>query len=387
MDTAQNQIAQPQLTGGLFRPVTNTSVGAGVNGVVIGANTTNDNTQIFDTLVNSIFSPALSKECATTPYMNSCTASRELPCFFEFLRGCSPQQEADLVYGLYCMKHTHDSNRTFVPIGNQHSVNLEPVYLRPAKSEKNIFLWSFLTNVSYVKARELSAFMNLSTIDASKISKFIMTLSEPQNNRDNSADYQILSQYLSAYCQHAIKCIETIQDREKLSIPMYLSENFFERNKRNRIVNEIKTQMSTNQISHEKIDGYYMVYVPLTMLNILDQIQLLSFRMYSGPSRSTLAANVTVYGERVVIGCGLGINNTLSPVDIKTLRSNHPEKLYQIIKRIHGDSVQINLDILVLLSVPSQMNSIVKPQIFVAQRIFLSIHFEIDKLDVVTFCG
>ena len=127
-------------------------------------------------------------------------------------------------------------------------------------------------------------------------------------------------------------------------------------------------------------------FVPLSMLNILDQINLLSFRMYCGIGRISLAPNVSVTGDRIFIGSGLSIRNALSSVQISKLRSYYPDNIYRIIRNVHTDSVHQNYDILVMLAVPANINIAINPQIFLAQRKYVSPTFDVEKLDILTFC-
>lgn len=340
----------------------------------------------FDTLLNSIFSSSTHKECNQTLPMNVCSY-KELPCFFEFLQTCSARREEDLVYGLYCLRHTNVTNRTFAAMGTQTTVDMQPIYLKTANCERNMFLWSFLTNVTYAKAKELIAFMNISTTESSTLAKFIMAVSEPFGQRQNSEEYQRLHQYLSAYCQNAIKCLETIGDRDKILIPINMTSKFIADNANNRIVSDIVDKAVSGELSVQSVNkSTSQIFVPLSMLNILDQINLLSFRMYCGIGRVALAPNVSITGERIYIGSGLSIRNALSTVDITKLRSFFPDHIYRLIRNVHGDNVHNNYDVLVLLAVPSTINISINPQIFIAKRKYLVATFDIDKLDILTFC-
>nr|QXE96906.1 hypothetical protein [Drosophila-associated salivary gland hypertrophy virus] len=340
----------------------------------------------FDTLLNSIFSSATQKECTQQLPMNVCS-HKELPCFFEFLSTCSPRREEDLVYGLYCLRHTNATNRTFAAMGTQTTVDMQPIYLKTAVCERNMFLWSFLTNLTYARAKELISFMNISTSESSNMAKFIMTVSEPFGQRQNSEEYQRLSQYLSAYCQNAIKCLESIPDRDKILIPIIFTDQFIVENAQNRLVWDILDKAKKEKLSVQTVNSTSIqVFVPLTMLNILDQINLLSFRMYCGIGRVSLAPNVSITGERIYIGSGLSIRNALSSVDITKLRSFYPDNIYRLIRSVHGDNVHNNYDILVLLAVPQNVSVAINPQIFIAKRKYLISTFDIDKLDVLTIC-
>lgn len=340
----------------------------------------------FDTILNSIFSSTYQRECTQLPTMNMCT-HKELPCFFEFLHSCTSNREDDLVYGIYCLRHTNASNRTFAAIGTQTTVDMQPIYLKTATCEPNMFLWSFLTNVTYPRAKELISFMNISTQESSNLAKFIMAVSEPVGSRQNSEEFQRLHQYLSAYCQSAIKCIETIPDRDKILIPINFSTAFLSDNLSNSLVSEIVDKIESKEFSSQSINpDVTQVFVPLSMLNILDQINLLSFRMYCGIGRISLAPNVSITGERIFIGSGLSIRNALSTVEITKLRSFYPDQIYRLIRNVHGDSVHNNYDILVLLAVPANINISINPQIFIAQRKYVSNSFDVEKLDILAFC-
>lgn len=338
----------------------------------------------FDTVLNVIFSSS-QRECNQNLSENICLSSgKELPCFFEFLNSCSSKRDEDLVYGLYCLRHTNSTYRTYAAIGTQTTVNMQPIYLRPATCEKNMFLWSFLTKVPYQKAKEMISFMNISITESGNLAKFIEIVSEEYGSRQNSEEYQRLNQYLSAYCQHAIKCLESIPDRDKILIPIRMSEQFIEQNKMNKLVANITTR---TDISRQQIGSKFKeYYVPLTMLNILDQINLLSFRIFCGIDRISLAPNVSITCERIYIGTGLSIRNAISNVDISKLRSHYPSNIYTLIRNIHGDNVHNNYDVLVLLALPNDTDTTINPQIFIAKRIFINSHFDIDKLNTITFC-
>lgn len=339
----------------------------------------------FDTLLNSIFSSTYQRECSQLPAMNMCS-HKELPCFFEFLHSCTVNREEDLVYGLYCLRHTNATNRTFAAIGTQTTVDMQPIYLKTATCEPNMFLWSFLTNVTYPRAKELISFMNIGTQESSSLAKFIMAVSEPVGSR-NGEEFQRLHQYLAAYCQSAIKCIETIPDRDKILIPINLSTSFLADNISNSLVADIVDKASNKELSMQTVtNDVTQFFVPLSMLNILDQINLLSFRMYCGIGRISLAPNVSVTGDRIFIGSGLSIRNALSSVQISKLRSYYPDNIYRIIRNVHTDSVHQNYDILVMLAVPANINIAINPQIFLAQRKYVSPTFDVEKLDILTFC-
>lgn len=380
----QEQLPASQLN--LPRPVPRPMAdnrGSGGFANLNGSEANSSTARPFDTVLNVIFSSS-QQECNQNVSMNACSTNRELPCFYEFLNSCSHKRDEDLVYGLYCIRHTNAAFRTYAAIGTQSTVDMQPIFLRPATCEKNMFLWSFLTKVTYQKAKEMISFMNISTTESSNLAKFIETVSEEYGARQNSEEYQRLNQYLSAYCQHAIKCLESISDRDKILIPIKMSTVFKEENKMNKLVASI---IDRRDISWQTIDNRFTeYYVPLTMLNILDQINLLSFRMFCGIDRISLAPNVSITCGRLYIGSGLSIRNAHSSVDISKLRSRYPSNIYTLIRNIHGDSVHNNYDVLVLFALPSDKNITVNPPIFIAKRIFLDSHFDIDKLNVVTFC-
>lgn len=341
---------------------------------------------VFDTLINSIFSSSTQAECQQSAVVNIC-GSKELPCLYEFLGTCSPRRDDDIVYGTFCLKHTNCMNRTFTPMATQTSVDIQPISLKTAACEKNMFLWSFITNLSYPRAKELISFMNISTVESSNLAKFLMAVSEPFGQRQNSEEYQRLNQYLSMYCQHAIKCLESIPDRDKIMIPIVMGDKFTTENGKNRMIADILDKMQKKQYSSQSIgNNVNQVFVPLKSLNILDQINLLSYRMYCGIGRVSLAPNVSITGGRIYIGSGLSIRNALTSVDISKLRSVYPDNIYRIIRNVHGDNVHNNYDILVLLAVPATINMAINPQIFIAKRKYLVSSFDIDKLDMLSFC-
>lgn len=363
-------------------PQPSTSRSSNINAIQTSTDT--PPTEVFDTLINSVFSST--SECANTLPVNICN-HKELPCFFEFSQACSPRRDEDLVYGLYCLRHTNASNRTFTAIGTQTSVDMQPIYLKTAVCEKNMFLWSFLTNVSYPRAKELISYMNISTTESTNLAKFLMAVSEPQGQRQNSEEFQRMYQYLSMYCQHAIKCLEAIPDRDKIYVPILFTQKFKDNNRKNRLVNDIINKGNERLYPTQALnDNSTQYFVPLTALNILDQINLLSFRIYCGIGRVGLAPNVSVTGDRIYIGSGLSIRNAISSVDISKLRSVYPENIYRLLRKVHGDSVHNNYDILVLLAVPSAQNLVINPQIFIAKRKFILSSFDIDKLDILSIC-
>lgn len=356
--------------------------GRGLNVSIESQNTQND--QGFDTLLNSIFASNTQKECTQILPMNVCSF-KELPCFFEFLQTCTPRREDDLVYGIYCLRHTNATNRTYTAMGTQTTVDMQPIYLKPANCERNMFLWSFLTNVTYARAKELISFMSISTMESSNLAKFIMAGSEPFGSRHNSEEYQRINQYLSAYCQNAIKCLETITDRDKILIPITVTNAFITENKKNNLLADILGKAARKELSSQTVNpSTIQIFVPLSMLNILDQINLLSFRIYCGVGRVALAPNCSITNECIYIGTGLSIRNALSSVEISKLRSFYPDNIYKIIREVHGDSVHNNFDVLVLLAVPSNLNISISPQIFIAKRKYLLHTFDIDKLDIVS---
>lgn len=343
---------------------------------------------VSETLLNGIFSPKTYQDCSSQTPMVNC-GYKELPCFFEFLGNCSPRKEDDLVYGLYCLRHTNATSRTFAAMGTQTTVDMQPISLKTATCEKNMFLWSFLTNLDYSKAKELVSFMSISTNDASNLSKFMMAVSESYTQRSNSEEYQRLHQYLSAYCQSAIACIQSIPDRDKILIPVFFTKQFLEDNSSNKLIDEILNLKTKGQLSFEQPSvNLWRIYIPLTMFNLLDQINLLSFRMYCGIGKVSLAPNCGITNERILIGEGLAIRNALSSVEISKLRAFFPDAIYKALRCIHGDSVHFNFDILVLCVVPANnVQTCVNPQIFIAKRKFQTTTlFDIDKLDILLFC-
>lgn len=355
--------------------------GAGMN-ITVQSNDTTHGPK-FDTLLNSIFSSSSQRDCNQTLPMNVCT-NKELPCFFEFLNTCTPRRE-DLVYGLYCLRHTNVTSRTYAAIATQTSVDMQPISTKVATCERNMFLWSFLTNVTYAKAKDLISFMNISSTESSQLAKFIVSTSEPLSQHHNSEEFQRLNQYLSAYCQNAIKCLDSIPDRDKILIPVNFTKEFIDENKSNNLVNDIIEKSKRNEYSRQKINtNTEQIYVPLNAFNILDQINLLSFRMYCGIGRVSLAPNVSITGERIYIGSGLSIRNAISSMKISKLKAYFPDNIYKLILSIHGDSVHNNYDTLVLLAVPSNINIAINPQIFIAKRKYLLNTFDVEKLDM--FC-
>lgn len=340
--------------------------------------------EAFDTLINSIFAPNNQRDCNTGLPVNVCM-DKELPCLYEFTNACSQRRaEGDLVYGTTCLRHTNATNRTFTVMGSQTSVNMQPIALKTAVCEKNLFLWSFLTKVSYARAKELVSFMNVSTEESSNMAKFIMAVSEPRGARQNSEEYQRLTQYLAAYCVSAIKCIESVPERDKILVPINFSTVFMQNTQGNNLVNDIinSTELSVQEISPD----VGQVFVPLKMLNILDQINILSFRMYCGVGRIALAPNCSITGDRIYLGTGLSIQNALSPVEITKLMSHYPDGIYRIIRNVHGDGVHNNYDILVMLAVPGNISTSISPQVFLAKRKFLTPTFDVDKLEILSFC-
>lgn len=383
----QQNIQQPQQ----FNFASSSLIGNPERGAGLGVTTEtqNENTDnsVIDTMINSIFSSTTHPDCQPISLNNICV-TRELPCIFEFLGTCSSRREDDIVYGNACLKHNNDMSRTFTPLASQTSVDMQPISLKVAACEKNMFMWSFLTNVSYAKAKDLISFMNISTTESMTLAKFIMAVSEPMGKRNNTEEYQRLQQYLSIYCQQAIKCIESVPDRDKILIPIIMGQKFRNENKRNKLVNEIfKNALETKIYSHQKVGtDLYQIYVPLKALNILDQLNILSYRMYCGIGRVSLAPNVSVTGERIYIGSGLSIRNALTSMDISKLRSVYPENIYRIIRNVHGDNVHNNYDVLVLLAVPPNTTTSINPQIFIAKRTYVVASFDIDKLDVLSVC-
>lgn len=379
----QEQISASQLNinRAAARPQAENRGGVGFSG--LGNEGQASSNEIFDTVINLVFGMTSQRECNQNLSMNACTNVKELPCFYEFLQTCSHRREEDLVYGLYCLKHTNATNRTYAAIGTQTSVDMQPIFLKTAMCEKNMFLWSFLTNVTYARAKELISFMNISTAESSNLAKFIMTCSE-HHARQNSEEYQRMKVYLSQYCQHAIKCLESISDRDKILIPIKMSKSFKEENKNNKLLVDI---LNRRDISNQVIDtNFTEYYVPLSMLNMLDQINLLSFRMYCGIDRVALAPNVSITCDKIYIGSGLSIRNAISRVDISKLRSHYPNNIYTLIRHIHGDSVHNNYDVLVLFALPNDRNTSISPPIFIAKRIFVDQYFDIEKLDGIAFC-
>lgn len=339
----------------------------------------------FETLINSVFSSKSQRDCITNIPLNVCNA-KELPCFFEFLQTCTPRRDEDLVYGTNCLRHLNVTNRTFTAIGTQTTVDMQPIFTKPATCEPNIFLWSFLTNVSYAKAKDLISFMNISTAESNQLAKFIMAVSEPYGKRQNSEEYQRLNQYLSAYCQHAIRCLDGIPDRDKILVPIHFTTSFGAENMENAVVESILTKADNKLYSHQIInENTIQVFVPLTALNLLDQINLLSFRINCGVGRVSLAPNVSITTDRVYVGTGLSIQNAISTVKIGKMRSNQPELIYRLITNVHGSEVHNNYDTLVLLAVPDNLQNSIHPPIFIAKRMFLSQTFDIEKLDT-QFC-
>lgn len=356
--------------------------GGGSSQIVITDQEANpNNCLVFDTLINSIFSPKSKQDCNTPLPLNVCTA-KELPCFYEFLNTCTPRREDDLVYGTKCLRHLNVTNRTYTAIGTQTSVDMQPIFTKTATCEPNLFLWSFLTNVSYAKAKDLISYMNISTTESNQLAKFIMAVSEPQK-RDNSLEFQLILQYLSAYCQHAIRCLDTIPDRNKILVPINFTQSFLEENFLNSMMYNIIDLSKDSVLSSQNINdnGTIQIFVPLSSLNLLDQINLLSFRIHCGVGRVSLAPNVSVTGDRVYIGTGLSIHNAISTVKISKMRSVQPDALYRLIVAVHGDEVHNNYDTLVLLTVPDSVNSTLHPPIFLAKRIFVGQPFDIEKYD------
>lgn len=357
---------------------TNNNQGTGLGSMEISDDGSNEIT--YDTLINLVFAPSQG-ECNQILPTDICI-NKELPCFYEFLETCTAHRDEDLVYGLYCLRHTNATNRTFTAMGTQNTVNMQPISLKTATCERNMFLWSFLTNVTYAKAKDLISFMNISTNESSNLAKFIMAVSEPRGTRQNSEEFQSLQLYLSAYCQAAIKCLDAIPDRDKIIIPINMSTSFLYENRHNNLIADIKNKGARKEISTQTINANSTQYfVPLSMLNILDQINLLSFRMYCGVGRIALAPNVSISNNSIFVGSGLSIRNALSNVDIGKLKSHYPDSIYRLIRNIHGDNVHNNYDILVLLAVPSNVNISINPQLFIAKRKFIKLHFDLDKLE------
>lgn len=338
----------------------------------------------FDTVINRIFASNTQRDCSNGLSGTAC-GLKELPCFFEFTGACSARRaEGDICYGLYCLRHTNATNRTFTVIGSQNTAAMQPIPLKSGACEKNMFLWSFLTKVSYARAKELVSFMNISTEESGQLAKFISAVSEPVGSKQNSEEFQRLSQYLSAYYQSAIKCIESIPDRDKILIPINFSPAFSAQTTGNKLVTDI---LQNNDLSYQTLStGVMQTFVPLNMLNILDQINILSFRIYCGVGRIALAPNCSITGDRIYLGAGLSIRNSLNTVDIAKVLQEHPEAMYRLIRSVHGDNVHNNYDVLVMLAVPDSVNSVVNPQLFLAKRKFLVPTFDVDKLDMMSFC-
>lgn len=332
----------------------------------------------FDTLINCIFT-STQNECAPNA-MTSICGYHELPCFFQFLNCCSPKKD-DLVYGLFCLRHTGCMSRTFVTMVSENTVQLQPVSLKKAKCERNMFLWSFLTNVNYGNSKELISFMELHTNESNMLAKFIRIVSEPYGSQNNSEEYQRLHQYLSTYCQYAIKCLESIPDRHKIIIPIDMTTNFINKNKGNNLLDDIIRKANEKKISVQQIQANTSKYfVPLTMLNILDQLQILSFRIRCGAGRVVLAPNVGIVEDCIRLGYGIPIRNYANKIPIDKLLNNYSESVYKTIVSVHGNSVHINLDALVLFAVPENPNSFISPQVFVAKRKFLLTTFDVEGL-------
>lgn len=387
MAQVREQVPIFDVGGSSFNLGDNSRSGQGMQ-ITTGPNNTQvKNVERFDTLVNSIFASSTHRECNQLTTLSLCSSHKELPCFYEFLQSCSPRREEDLVYGLYCLRHTNATNRTFAAIGTQTTVDMQPIYMKTATCERNMFLWSFLTKVSYAKAKELISFMHISNTESGNLAKFIMAVSEPFGARQNSEEYQRLHQYLSAYCQSAIKCIESIPDRDKILIPINFSDTFEAENDSNNLVHDIVQKAERQELSFQTLNSTTKQYfVPLSMLNILDQINLLSFRMYCGIGRISLAPNVSITGDRIYIGSGLSIRNALTTTEISKLKSYYPEQIYRLIRNVHGDTVHYNYDVLVLLAMPGNVSIAINPQIFIAKRKYVMSSFDIDKLDIMSFC-
>lgn len=353
----------------------------------LNENTNDNNTdaKCFDTVINSIFSPT-----KDTNYMHpsELCSPRELPCFFEFLRTCTSHSEDDLVYGPFCLRHTNSMGKTYTPLGTANDVNMQPIFLKTAVCDRNMFLWSFLTNVSYSQAKDLISFMVLGTTESTTLAKFMMAVSEEINSRQNSEELQRLHAYLSKYCMQAIRCIDVIPDRDKIVIPITITESFLLENGRNRLLQDIRNKARKGEISSQTIGtGINQFYVPLNMLNILDQINILSYRMYCGIGRINLAPNVSITNSEMYVGVGLSIKNALNHLDIGKLKVHYPEKIFRLIKNIHGEEVHYNYDVLVFLALPLNGNITVDPEIFIVQRSFLpDTFFDVERLETSLYC-
>lgn len=335
----------------------------------------------FETVFNSIFSPN-QKECNTQINPTELCYPRELPCIYEFLQGCTPRNTEDLVYGPHCTQHTHSSNRTFLPVGTQNSVNMQSIYIKPVSCEQNLFIWSFLTKLSYSEAKQIISYMNLDSIESNNLAKFLVAGSRARGTEDNSEEYQKFTTYLSSYCQSAIKCLAAIPERDKILIPTILSETFLNENMGNSIINDIVKRKKADGMSFQKIsEEDTLFYIPMTMFNILDQINFLSFRIYCGFKRLTLASNVSLRNRNMIIGIGLPIRNSLSRAEIGKLKAHYSDGIYKLLINAHGNAVHFNYDFLVLLTVPNETNANISPQVFIAKRKFLDLKLDIEKLD------
>lgn len=379
----QQQRSQAQVTSNI--PIMTANNRNDTLNINFSQQNTDSEERTFDTLINTIFSPT-PNDCQQN-YATTICYAQELPCFYAFLDTCSPKQDDDLVYGISCLRHTNIAHRTFTTMKTHNSVNMQPISLKPATCERNMFLWSTLTNVSYARAKDLISFMGLNTLESNNLARFIMSVSEPHGSRQNSEEYQRLYQYLSAYCQYAIKCLDAITDRHKIVIPLDLTDNFITQNKSNNFLAEIINKANNNTINHQTLnDNSKKYYVPLTMFNIIDQLHLLSYRIFCGVGRIGLAPNVSIANGNIFVGSGLTIKNYVNKVDISKLRAYYPEPIYRTIRHIHGDNVHSNFDVLVLLAVPSGPNVFINPQIFIAKRKYLTSTFDVEKLENLIYC-
>ena len=281
----------------------------------------------------------------------------ELPFIFEFAGVCSKSSKEGCVYGTTCLEHTNSSGRSYAMLKTANVADLQPIALRQFQCSQNLFLYSFLTNVSLTTAQSLLSYMDkLNSEEMQSLVKFISIISESEENRPVSQEYQNLKVYLNHYCAAALNVLKRYPERNRIQIPIVMSEGLKNMAAQNAFYQRINYLIANNKINYSKTsdreDAVKIAFVPLSEFNILDQLNMLSLRIFTEVGRMTLSPNAALIDTNIMFGYGNPIlDYPESMSDLRRMNQYFGPKTMEKICESHGKRMHYNLQVIVLQAV------------------------------------
>lgn len=304
---------------------------------------------------NQKFTSFVNSEFKYNPTATTTCKSDTGICIASFCKTCSP---SSLIRGNYCEHHNQVFfQRSFANSPLENGMETVPVPFKRANYRPLMMLTSMMP-INYTIAQIESAMLHTSgwsSDEKTLIVRFFAILALNINELKNSQHTTVFKAYINELvlqCQIAL--IDNLVTINQLLIPVLITDDYMERIRSNAWSENLVNPVDTGT------DGVKLYLVPLIAFNMLDIAVILSYQLELVREGVGFAPNCKIVDGQYVHGIGAGLNNAIE--NYKNIQTDpgfndYSDKINQLLAK---DAYIFNLDIEVMLAVPTNNNTIVE---------------------------